>query len=67
MQKTYFLSTWVIFEFLKTALAFAGTSSFFANPEIQAQAPKAFALQKEASVFVQEIEKNTLLEREALI
>jgi hypothetical protein len=46
--------------------AFAG-DPFFANADIQAKAPEAFALQKEASVFVREIEKKSLAERDALV
>lgn len=67
MQKNHFLSLLVLFGFLKSILASTESSSFFANPEIQAQAPKAFALQKEAAVFVEKMEKNTLVEREAIV
>jgi len=65
MQKNLIPSI-VLFGLLKSLFVFAG-DPFFANSEIQALAPKAFALQKESSVFVQEIEKNTLAERENLV
>jgi hypothetical protein len=51
---------------LANTLLFA-ESSFFANPEIQALAPNAFALQKEAAAFVLGIGESSLPEREALV
>ena len=52
------------------ALFFWGTpllAAFYASPEIQNQAPGAFALQSESAAFVHRIQQESLPEREALV
>lgn len=63
MMKNIFLPLLLIL----SVNAQAQTSRFFANPDVQAQAPAAFALQPEASAFVQGLDQETLPQRQALI